>query len=89
MDTETISNLKELGIATVAVIGAFFILYKSFMDQQKEHAKNQEWFIGFVNENNHQKTEMITEATKAMIEVRTSIENHNKITEKLLERLEK
>jgi len=89
MTIEEISNLKELGIAIIAVMGSFFVLYKMLLAQQKEHAKNQEWFTSFVNENNHQKTEMITEATKIMVEVRNSIENHNKITERLLERLEK
>lgn len=83
-----IQNIQDFGIGIVALIIFGYILYvviksnKSVLDMTLENSqKNQEWFLGFVNENNHQKTDMIKEHTEAMIEVKNAIETNTKSTE--------
>lgn len=83
-----IQNIQDFGIGIVALIIFGYILYtviksnKSFLDKTLEFSqKNQEWYLNFVNENNHQKTEMIKEHTTAMIEVGNTIKENTKSTE--------
>lgn len=83
-----IQNIQDFGIGIVALIIFGYILYvvikanKSVLDMTLENSqKNQEWFLGFVNENNHQKTDMIKEHTEAMIGVKNAIETNTKSTE--------
>jgi len=81
MDIATLAQFKELGIAGITVVGVIWILYQVVISLRKEHAKNQEWFMTFVNENNHQKTEIVQESTKAIVEVSKNIEAHTKALE--------
>lgn len=61
-----------------------------------ERKQNQEWFIGYVNENNHQKSDMIKEYTRSVTETSKNIEantkaleSHSRIIERLIDRIEK
>lgn len=98
-----IQNIQDFGIGIVALIIFGFILYivikanKSVLDKTIEYSqKNQEWYLNFVNENNHQKSDMITEHTKSMLQVGVAIEANTKSTdlynrtlEKLVDKLDK
>ncbi len=54
-----------------------------------ERRQNQEWFMGFVNENNHQKSEMVAEHTRAVTEVSKNIESNTRAMERHTEVIEK
>ena len=80
---EDLSTLKELGIAGVAIGGMIYIIFRLI----KELAKNRKDYCSYVNENNHTTTELVRESTATMVSIKDSIENHNKILEKLLDKL--
>ena len=96
MDVTSLSNLKDLGVAVIAVLAVSYILYQVIISLRLEHAKNQEWFMGFVNENNHQKTELITKVADNIAENTAITKQQNEITrqhtavlEKLIEKINK
>lgn len=61
---------------------------KSVFDKLMERMHEQETnYRSYVQDNNHQKTEMMSEAVKTMTEIRGSIENHNKVLEKLVDKI--
>ena len=78
-----ISNLKELGVAGVAIVVIAYICFRLI----KELAESRINYTNFVQENNHTTTELVREATATMVQVRDSIEMHNKSLEKLIDRL--
>lgn len=72
MEASTLSSIKELGIAIVAVLAIGVVAVKLLQQMQK----NQTDYTSFVNENNHQKTEMIQEHTQIMVQVKNTLETH-------------
>ncbi len=83
-----IQNIQDFGIGIVALIIFGYILYvvikanKDVLNRTLDaHEKNQAWFLGYVNENNHQKSEMIEENTKVLIEVGNAMRENTKSTE--------
>lgn len=78
---KSVAQLQDIGgsILGLAILG--YILWTVL----KNHQKNQEWFMGFVNENNHQKESMICEHTKALVEVKNSIQQNTETIKNLSE----
>lgn len=96
MDPTLLSTIRDWSIATLAVVSFAAILWlfikKAFEvlgKMQEEHRMDQEWFQQFVNENNHQKSDMIIEHTKAMVEVGLNITANTRAVEKLIDKLDK
>lgn len=93
MEDFTVWNkITELGIGIFAVGVISYILYvfiKSHKDELNssriEREKNQEWFMQYVNENNHQKAEMIKEHTEAVVQTKESIKQHTEAIKALTE----
>lgn len=96
MDTALSSTIRDWSIATLSVVAFAFILY-TFIKYafqiltriQEEHRTDQIWFQGFVNENNHQKTDMIKEHTATLVEVNSNITSNTKAIERLIDKLDK
>lgn len=96
MDAEVLNSIKEIGIAGISVLAVSYILYQVILNLRAEHAKNQEWFMGYVNENNHKVTDLVrevsqniainTESNKKFIE---TLERHTSVIEKLSDKIEK
>ena len=82
MELET---FKELGIAGIAIAALSYICYQLI----KQLASARADYQSFVGDNNHTTTELVREATATMVSVRDTIEAHNKISERLLNRLDK
>ena len=78
-----LSSFKELGIAVVAVGVIGYITLKLL----SELSQNRKDYSSFVMDNNHTNTELVKEATATMVEVRNSIETHNRILEKLIDKI--
>ena len=96
MDASIISTIRDWSIATLAVMALSFILYffirnafRVLGNMQAEHQKDQDWFKEFVNENNHQKTELITRVSENIAQNTTVTEMHTKTLERLIDRLGK
>lgn len=88
------NKIAELGIGIFAISALSYILYtfiKSHKDEMKqsrdERVKNQEWFMSYVNENNHQKADMIKEHTAVMVEAKESIKQNTESIKSLTEAL--
>lgn len=96
MESTSLLNLKELGIALVAVLGSGFLI-KYIIDKNKEVfdvlitqlRENRTDYSNFVETNNHGNTERIEKSTEAMVEVAKAIEQHTRVVEKLVDRLDK
>ena len=95
MENEIIRNIAEFGIGIFAVGALGYILYtfisahkKELNESRQERQKNQQWFMSYVNENNHQKAEMIKEHTEATVSAKEAIERHTGVIEKLVNRVE-
>lgn len=96
METGILSNIKEIGIALFAVVAFAYItretmnankdVFNSLMSNMKEQENN---YKTYVETNNHQKTELLTESTKALTNVGNAIQQHTKILEKLVDKLDK
>jgi len=82
MDLET---FKELGIAGIS-IGALAYICFQLIKQLSEARQN---YQSFVQDNNHTTTEIVRESTATIVSVKEAINNHNKILEKLLDKLDK
>lgn len=78
-----LSSFKELGIAVVAVGVIGWIAWKILL----ELAENRKDYSAFVMSNNHTNTELVKECTATMVEVKNSIENHNRVLEKLIDKV--
>lgn len=80
---EAITELKNLApiVAIALIFGAicYFLII--------ELRKNRQDYTSFVNENNHQSMEERKENTVAMVKVSQALDNHNKVLEKLIDRL--
>jgi di/tricarboxylate transporter len=94
MEQATLSAFKELGIAIFSVGVVGYLLYrfmsahaKEMTDARLEREKTQMALMSYIETNNHQKTEMIKEHTQTNVEVRTAIEQHNKLLEKLVDKI--
>lgn len=71
--TTLIGSLKEAGIGIAAIVVIAYLAYLVIMFLIKytnrvtaQHEENMKWFKGFVDENNHQKTDVIREATESI-----------------------
>jgi len=82
---EDLASLKELGIAGIAVVGFAYVCFKLI----KELGENRKDYCNFVQTSNHTTTELVKESTATMVSVRASIDNHNQVLEKLLDKLDK
>jgi len=80
---EDFSALKELGIAVAAVAVMGYICWQLI----KELRENRKDYSSFVMENNHTNTQLVKEATETMTAVKNSIENHNRVLEKLIDKI--
>ncbi len=78
-EPSTWNEIAQLGGSVLAIMILGYILLQVL----KNHQANQKWFMDFVNENNHQKESMIAEHTKALVEVKNSI-NQNTETIKIM-----
>lgn len=95
MDPATLAGIKELGIAIFSVGVVGYILYQVILSLRAEHESNQLWFKEFVNENNHQKTDLVHKVaenidknTRVNAEFTKAMEHHNRVIEKLIDKIE-
>lgn len=97
---EQIEQFKELGIAGVTVAGmatVLFFITKSLLTEIKtarecysqDIKKAREDYSSFVLSNNHNSTDLMRENIETLVEVKNAMENHNKVLEKLLVKLDK
>lgn len=94
-EVSIIPKIAELGIGIFALAVIGYILY-SFIKAHKEELtssrlereKNQQWFMEYVNANNHQKEEMIREHIATNVEVKNAIELHTKALEKFIDKID-
>lgn len=89
MDAATLSTIKELGIGIFSVGVVGYILYQVILSLRDEHKKNQEWFVGYVNENNHQKTELIEKVSQNIAQNTEVTRQHTQVLEKLINKMDK
>ena len=82
---ETLSTFKELGIAGIAIVSLATIAYQLL--KQLGEARND--YKNYVSENNHTTTELVREATAAIVEVKNTIETHNEIQRTFLNQMKK
>lgn len=78
--------MKSIKETTQKTIEANKDVFDKLMERMHEQESN---YRSYVESNNHQKTEMMEEAVRVMADVGNSIEQHNKILEKLVDKLEK
>ena len=79
-----LTSLKELGIAGVSVGALAWICFQ--LIKQLGEARNN--YQSFVQDNNHTTTELVKEATSTLVQVKDCLENHNKVLEKLLDKVD-
>lgn len=95
-----LTQFKELGIAGITVAGIstlFFFVTKSLLTEIKIARENysddikkaREDYSSFVLSNNHNSTDLMRENVETMVEVKNAMENHNKVLEKLLLKIDK
>ncbi len=80
---EELLNFKDLGIAGIAIGALAFICFQLI----KQLASARDNYENFVKDNNHTTTELVREATATIVQVKNTIENHNKVLEKILEKV--
>lgn len=80
----------------VSVLAFGYILYlfinKAFEvlnKMQEEHRTDQLWFQTFVNENNHQKTDLINKVAENIAQSTAAMETHNKTLERLIDKMDR
>lgn len=78
--------MKSVKETTNKTIEANKDVFDKLMERMHEQETN---YRSYVEANNHQKTEMVTEAVKVMTDIGNTIEQHNKILEKLVDKLNK
>jgi coenzyme F420-reducing hydrogenase alpha subunit len=95
-----LTQFKELGIAGITVAGIatlFFFVTKALLTEIKTARENysqditkaREDYSSFVLSNNHNSTDLMRENIETLVEVKNAMENHNKVLEKLLVKLDK
>jgi len=95
-----LTQFKELGIAGITVAGIatlFFFVTKALLTEIKtaresysqDITKAREDYSSFVLSNNHNSTDLMRENIETLVEVKNAMENHNKVLEKLLVKLDK
>lgn len=89
METSLLQNIKEIGIALASVVMCAYVI-KLLVDKvitplTKEVETSRSSFASYVESNNHQKTELVKDHTKATVEVGHMIATHTKTMEKLVE----
>ncbi len=92
MDIPSLEKIAQLGAAVLAIVVLGGILYylitkgtQELRELREERQKNQAWFMEFVNENNHQKEELITKHTEVMVETKESIKQNTETIKYLTE----
>lgn len=85
--------LKEGGIAATAIFAIIYIVrYMTDSHRQEvsaiqaERQATQTAFMAFVEANNHQKTELVQESTKAIVEAKNAISTHTEILKAMASR---
>jgi coenzyme F420-reducing hydrogenase alpha subunit len=95
-----LTQFKELGIAGITVAGMatlFFFVTKALLAEIKTARENysqditkaREDYSSFVLSNNHNSTDLMRENIETLVEVKNAMENHNKVLEKLLTKIDK
>ncbi len=56
---------------------------------QEEHREDQNWFRNFEDENNHQKTDLISKVAANIAQNTTVMEVHTKTLEKLMDKIDR
>jgi coenzyme F420-reducing hydrogenase alpha subunit len=95
-----LTQFKELGIAGITVAGIatlFFFVTKALLTEIKTARENysqditkaREDYSSFVLSNNHNSTDLMRENIETLVEVKNAMENHNKVLEKLLTKIDK
>jgi len=87
MEIEVLKNVAtEVGIGISAITAIVYLVTylrnshtKEMEEMRTERKELHISFMSFVETNNHQRTEMIKEATTAMIEAREAISLHTQI----------
>lgn len=91
-----LANAKDIGIALTSVVGAGFLI-KYIIDKNKEVfdalieqlQQNRTDYSAFVESNNHQNSDRIEKSTAAMVTIAGAVEQHTKVLERLMEKLER
>jgi predicted transcriptional regulator len=80
MELESLKQFQDLGVGITAVLGVCYILYffikthKEELDNsRKEREASHSTYMSYIETNNHQKTELISKHTEAMVETRNAI----------------
>lgn len=95
-----LTQFKELGIAGITVAGIatlFFFVTKALLTEIKtarecysqDITKAREDYSSFVLSNNHNSADLMRENIETLVEVKNAMENHNKVLEKLLNKIDK
>lgn len=95
-----LSQFKDLGIAGITVAGmgtVLFLITKSLLTEIKisrecysqDIKKAREDYSSFVLSNNHNSTDLMKENIGALVEVKNAMENHNKVLERILDKIDK
>lgn len=86
MEASNLEKIAEYGVGIVAILVLGYILYnfisshkKELDESRQERQKNQEWFMGYIQENNHRTSEMVAEHTKAVVQVNETLGQHVEI----------
>lgn len=96
MDTSTLSQIKEIGIAIASVV-LFAFITKYTIDKNKEVfdklvgmlQTGNENYAKYVEENNHGNTERLEKSTQAISQFTSAVESHTKVVEGLSRVVEK
>lgn len=95
-----LTQFKDLGIAGITVAGmgtVLFLITKSLLTEIKiarecysqDIKKAREDYSSFVMSNNHNSTDLMKENIEALTEVKNAMENHNKVLERILDKIDK
>lgn len=85
MDFETVKSIgTEVGIGVTAITAIVYLVItlrksheREVKEMRQERKETQQAFMSFVETNNHQRTDIIHESTKALVEAKNAIATHS------------
>lgn len=91
---ELLASFKEIGIAISSIV-IFAYIVKYIIDKNQsvfnslieQLRQNRVDYTLFVETNNHANTERIEKSTEAMVKISSAIEQHTRVLEKLLDKI--